>query len=197
MTIQLSNDFIVPAPIGDAWALLSDVPTVASCLPGATITSVDEFGRYSGSIGVKVGPISMKYRGTIEILDCNDEQHTIRLRGSGKDSSGAGTASATIELSAHSVGNETKASVTTNLDVTGRVAQFGASAMQPVAARMVDQFVANLGNKINPSSERTPAAKNFNSAPATAAMVGLVSLVVGIFWWRRKAHRVDLNRTSN
>lgn len=142
--MDLQNSFVVPANIETAWQTLLDVESIAPCMPGATLESVngDEF---SGNVKVKLGPVSMTYQGTARFVTKDEAQHRAVIEGNGRESRGTGTASAlvTAQLVAESE-QQTRVDVTTVLTITGKAAQFGRGVMQDVAGRLIDQFAGNL-----------------------------------------------------
>ena len=143
-TMDLTNSFTVPADIGTAWATLLDVEAIAPCMPGAKLDSVDG-DDFSGTVKVKLGPVSLTYGGDAKFLEKNQDKYVAVIEGTGKETRGTGTAKATVTttLVAES-DNVTRVDVATNLTITGKAAQFGRGVMQDVAGRLVDQFAKNL-----------------------------------------------------
>lgn len=155
--MDLQNSFVVPANIETAWQTLLDVESIAPCMPGATLESVngDEF---SGNVKVKLGPVSMTYQGTASFVTKDAAQHRAVIEGNGRESRGTGTASAlvTAQLVAESE-QRTRVDVTTVLTITGKAAQFGRGVMQDVAGRLIDQFAGNLESVLAASVTASPA----------------------------------------
>jgi uncharacterized protein len=141
--MELSNEFEVPVPIDEAWAILTDIERIAPCLPGAQLQEI-EGEHYRGIVKVKVGPITAQYKGQATMVEKDDEAHRALLQASGRDSRGAGNASANIEARLTAAGDRTHVSVVTDLTVTGKVAQFGRGVLADVSAKLLDQFVINL-----------------------------------------------------
>jgi len=145
MAMEMDHSFTVPVPPDRAWDVLLDVERIAPCMPGAT---VDEFDGevVTGRIKVKVGPVSLTYRGTAKFTERDPDARVIVLEASGKETRGAGTASATVRatLEPESGGEGTTASMHTTMNVTGRPAQFGRGVMIEVGSKLVEQFAQNL-----------------------------------------------------
>ena len=145
MAMEMDHSFTVPVPPDRAWDVLLDVEKIAPCMPGAT---VDEFDGevVTGRIKVKVGPVSLTYRGTAKFTERDPDARVILLEASGKETRGAGTASATVRamLESESGGEATKATMHTTMNVTGRPAQFGRGVMIEVGSKLVEQFAQNL-----------------------------------------------------
>jgi carbon monoxide dehydrogenase subunit G len=145
MAMEMDHSFTVPVTPERAWDVLLDVEKIAPCMPGAT---VDEFDGevVTGRIKVKVGPVSLTYRGTAKFTERDPDARVILLEASGKETRGAGTASATVRatLEPESGGEGTTASMHTTMNVTGRPAQFGRGVMIEVGSKLVEQFAQNL-----------------------------------------------------
>jgi carbon monoxide dehydrogenase subunit G len=149
MSMELDNSFTVPVPPDQAWDVLLDVERIAPCMPGATVDEVDG-DVINGRIKVKVGPVSLTYRGTAKFTERDEDSRTVLLEASGKETRGAGTASATVRASLQpdSSGDGTLVSMHTTMNVTGRPAQFGRGVMVEVSRKLVEQFAGNLSRLI-------------------------------------------------
>ena len=152
--MELNNDFEVAAPVDLVWAVLTDVERIAPCLPGAQLLEV-EGDEFRGVVKIKVGPITAQYKGAASFSERDDVEHRAVLRAEGRDTRGAGNAAAdiTAELEATDVG--TKVTVTTDLTVTGKVAQFGRGVMADVSKKLMGQFAENLSDLIAASGDET------------------------------------------
>ncbi|WP_181806517.1 SRPBCC family protein [Streptomyces shenzhenensis] len=150
--MELHHEFTVPVPVDEAWPALLDIERVAPCLPGAVVEDYD--GKtVTGSVKVKVGPVTVTYRGTAVFEEQDEEAHRIVLAASGRETRGQGTARATVTgtLTAHDDG--TAVSVHTDLTVTGRPAQFGRGVLSEVGDRLVGQFAACLAQRLGERRE--------------------------------------------
>ena len=152
--MELNNDFEVAAPVDLVWAVLTDVERIAPCLPGAQLLEI-EGDEFRGVGKIKVGPITAQYKGAASFSERDDVGHRAVLRAEGRDTRGAGNAAAdiTAELEATDVG--TKVTVTTDLTVTGKVAQFGRGVMADVSKKLMGQFAENLSDLIAASGDET------------------------------------------
>jgi carbon monoxide dehydrogenase subunit G len=145
--MELEHSFTVPVSEDRAWEVLLDVERVAPCMPGATLQSIDG-DVIHGSIKVKVGPISMTYQGTARFSERDPAAHVITLEATGKDTRGAGTASAKVRSTLDGKGAETHVVVHTSLNVTGKPAQFGRGVMTEVGGRLIGIFADNLAKML-------------------------------------------------
>jgi uncharacterized protein len=145
--MELEHSFTVPVPEERAWEVLLDVKRVAPCMPGATLDSV-EGDDIKGRIKVKVGPIAMTYAGTAHFTERDAQNHVIVLQASGKETRGAGTASASVRSTLQGQGDQTHVVVNTTLNVTGRPAQFGRGVMAEVGGKLIGIFASNLAEML-------------------------------------------------
>jgi uncharacterized protein len=148
MSMELDHSFTVPVPPDRAWEVLLDVERIAPCMPGATVEEFD--GEVvTGRIKVKVGPVSLTYRGTAKFTERDPDARVVVADASGKETRGAGTASATIRSSLEPSGEGTRVSIHTTMNVTGRPAQFGRGVIAEVGGKLVQKFAENLAQMIS------------------------------------------------
>jgi carbon monoxide dehydrogenase subunit G len=169
MAIELDNSFTVPVPPEQAWDVLLDVERIAPCMPGASVTSV-EGDEIEGQVKVKLGPLSLTYKGTAKFTDKDQASHTISIEATGKETRGSGTASATVQakLTPGDSAGQTLVSIHTSLNVTGKPAQFGRSLLPEVSGKLIQQFATNLEAMINADS----AAAEGTATPEAAGDAG-------------------------
>jgi len=190
--MELHHEFTVPVPVDDAWRTLLDIEGVAPCMPGATVEEYD--GKtVTGSVKVKVGPISVTYKGTAVFEEQDETAHRMVLIASGRETRGQGTARATVTGTLAERDGSTTVSVRTDLTVTGRPAQFGRGMMTDVGDRLISRFAQCLSERIvgpaAPTAEqpeevepldlfRTAGVPVAKRAAVGAAAVLVVALVV-------------------
>lgn len=145
--MQMQHHFTVPVPVDVAWPAMIDPEQVAPCMPGATLSSADG-NEFAGSVKVKLGPISLLYKGKGSFEEVDAETRKVVIDASGKDSRGNGTAAATVTLTLTPEGDSTSAQVDTDLKVTGKPAQLGRGLMTEVGSKILNQFAANLAEKL-------------------------------------------------
>jgi carbon monoxide dehydrogenase subunit G len=167
--VLLNNDFVVDVPADTAWTLLTDLERVATCLPGASLDGRDGEA-YVGGVTVKVGPISASFRGTARFVEQDDAAHAATISAAGKDPKGQAAANATIRARLEPEGpGRTRVLVDTDLDISGRMAQFGRGAIADVSARLMRQFAENLSTQIAAGS-LAPAGPAGPAAPASPSV---------------------------
>ncbi len=158
--MELQNEFTVSVPVEQAWTVLTDVERVAPCIPGATLEEA-EGEEYRGTVRLKVGPITVQYRGTARFVELDAPGTRAVLRAEGRETRGQGGASATISASLAPEKDATRIKIVTDLTVTGRVAQFGRGVLAEVSNKLVQQFVECLETTVlaTPSTAEAPAGQ--------------------------------------
>jgi carbon monoxide dehydrogenase subunit G len=172
--VELSNEFVVPVGVDDAWGLLTDVERIAPCMPGAELQEIDG-DEYRGIVKVKVGPITAQYKGKATFVEKDDASHKAVLRAEGRDTRGQGNANATITATLVPEGDGTRVTVVTDLAITGRAAQFGRGVMADVSTKLLGQFVSCLEKNVlaaGAPAEAAPAAEEAAAADEAPAEVG-------------------------
>lgn len=155
--MELHHEFTVPSSLADTWAAFNQLEDIAPCFPGATLTSV-EGDTFTGTVKVKLGPIAMLYSGTGEFLSRDEATHTVIIKAIGKDKRGNGTAGATVTAVMAADGDATTVSVSTDMNVTGKPAQFGRGVIQDISDKLLAQFVQCIISKAGaPDAEAEPA----------------------------------------
>lgn len=172
--MKLENEFSVAAPLDQTWSTLLDIERVASCLPGAKLESESSDGTYRGEMTVKLGPMTLSYKGTARLAEVEEDEHIAVLEARARETRGSGMATAMIrnQLTAGDEGT-TVVKVETDLNITGRPAQFGRGIMEDVSSRMLDDFARRLEREIVGGQARAAAAEadgdGDGSVPSTTA----------------------------
>ncbi|MGH3780783.1 MAG: SRPBCC family protein [Pseudonocardiaceae bacterium] len=163
--MKLEHRFTVPAPIDTVWRALLDPERVAPCFPGASITSAsgDEF---AGIVKVRLGPISLQYRGSGRFTDTDQAAHRTVIQATGTASGGQGTAAAKVHASLAENGEGTTVTVATDLTVTGKPAQFGRGLIEDVGGKIIGQFADCLSRSLGQQEEPAQVAEPLPSGPS-------------------------------
>jgi uncharacterized protein len=165
--VQLSNEFVVPRGVEETWNVLTDVERIAPAMPGAQLTGVED-GKYNGTVKVKVGPVTASYRGVASFRELDEANHHAVLDAKGKESTGRGQAAAVVTADLLPEGDQTRVKVTTDLTISGPLAQFGRGAIAEVSTRLLNQFVDNLKQTVLGSTP-PPAPGATSTGTATPA----------------------------
>lgn len=203
--MELENAFTVPGAPDDVFAVLLDLERVATCMPGATLTGRDG-DEYRGTLKLKVGPIGAAYEGSVTVAAVDRGERAATLRAAGKELNGQGGAQATVHARVDGNGEGSRVSVSTEVQIQGRAAQFGRGALAEVTQRVIDQFARNLEAQLvaagppsafpgRPQPAPPPPAETLDvlsvavppavrkAVPAAVAL--LAALVLGILVGRR------------
>ena len=164
--MEFDNTFEVTAPIDEVWKTLLDLERVAPCVPGAKVVEQTSDDAYKVEIKVKLGPISMTYKGDVEIVEADEAAHRAILRTNAREARGQGTAKATVEMQLTEEGGGTHGAIHADVSLSGRAASMGRGIIGDVSAKMIDTFAGNLAEMLAPAAESGNGA---GPAPATDA----------------------------
>jgi carbon monoxide dehydrogenase subunit G len=169
--MQLEYEFTVPVPASHAWTVLLDLERVVPCLPGAALTSYDGEA-FAGTVRVKLGPVNLTYQGKGRFVARDEDAGRVVIEASGREARGAGTAAATATMTLRSTADaaSTIVTVSADLSVTGRPAQFGRGMIADVGGRLVSQFADCLGERL--AESEPPAADVAANAAGGATAAG-------------------------
>ena len=183
MALQFEHSFVVKAPPARVWAYLTDPFRVAPALPGAAITEKIDDRTYAGTITVKVGPVSARYKGKVRFETLDPRTGTAEIAATGQDVSGRGGAD--MKMKSRIVerpGGESEVSVVSEVNVTGIMAQFGRGLMQDVSNQMFERFTEAMRAELEkPVAAESPAV---SPAAASAPPIEVSSVVLRqpVFW---------------
>jgi hypothetical protein len=166
---KLVNEFTVNRPIGETWAVLTDVERIAPCMPGAELKEI-EGDVFRGVVKVKLGAIATAFKGQAKFLELDEANRRVVLQGEGRDTTGKGNADALVTATLHEVGSDqTKVGIETELRITGKVAQFGRGIMGDVSKKLIAQFATNLNTMLDEGGSPAASGAAASSAAATTA----------------------------
>ena len=164
--MKFENAFVVQAPIDEVYAALLDVERVAPCMPGAEVVEKTGDDAYKVAIKVKVGPMSMTYKGDVQIVERDDAAKTATLRAKAKESRGQGTADAHVHMALAEEGDGTHATLETDVALGGRVAAMGRGVIADVSARLVQTFAGNLAEMLEGGGTAEPSSTTAPPSPS-------------------------------
>lgn len=164
--MELEHTFSIPVPVEKAWPVLLDVEKIGPCMPGASVDSVDG-DDFTGSVKVKLGPINLTYKGQASFIEKDEANHRAVIDARGRDARGNGTAAAKVTATLNGKGDTTEVKVVTDLNITGKPAQFGRGVMVDVGNKLIGQFADCLAGKLG--ADDTPAAAGTSTASAVDA----------------------------
>ena len=194
--MKFENEFVVQAPVDEVYAALLNVERVAPCMPGAEVIEQTGDDAYKVAIRVKVGPISMTYRGDVEIVERDETAKTATMRAKAKETRGQGTADAHVRMALSEEPEGTRGAIETEVQLSGRAAAMGRGVIADVSARLVETFAGNLatmlgGAREEAAAEPEPAPAAAEPAPSESSLpVG--EIVTGVVADRLSQPRVRL-----
>jgi hypothetical protein len=141
--MELNDEFEVPLPVAEAWAVLTDIEKIAPCLPGIWLRQV-EGDEYQGVVKVKVGPVTVSYGGVARYQLLDADAHKAVLEAQGRELRGQGNATALVTASLSPSTEGTRVQVVTALSVGGKLAQFSVDVMAGVSHKLLAEFARNL-----------------------------------------------------
>jgi carbon monoxide dehydrogenase subunit G len=211
--MEFENTFVVDAPVEKVWDLLLDVERIAPCMPGAQVLEQTADDAYKVAVKVKLGPMTMNYKGDVEIVDKDAVAHSATMRAKAKEARGQGTASASIRMALEPQDGRTQASILTEMQMSGKAAAMGQGVIKDVAATLTDTFAQNLAALVEapavaaapeggapppPPPPEEPAALDAGQIaasvaagrlrdPRTVAVVLFLILLIGVAIGRRRS----------
>jgi uncharacterized protein len=169
--MDFTNDFDVEAPLDRVWTAMLDVEQVAPCVPGAQILEQTGDDAYKVGIKVKVGPVTMNYRGNVEIVERDESSHRAVMTAKAREARGQGTATARVTMDLSGSDGQTHGTIATNLKLSGKAAAMGSGVVQEVSSKITEQFAGNLATMLTQKPEGDADA-GATPADAVAGTVG-------------------------
>ncbi len=191
MAIEIEERFTVQAPAAAVWAYLVDPRRVVTCLPGAELVEVVDERTFLGNVRVKVGALGLTYKGRVHLDEVDEAAHRVRMSGEGRESAGTGQARMTMQSDVVERGPvETEVVVRAQVDVVGRIVQFGRGMIVEVAHQLFQQLsscvAATLAAEAAAASAPSPALAKRPAVPQRAEAVRVIPLLLAAFWaWLR------------
>jgi carbon monoxide dehydrogenase subunit G len=156
---------------GRAWEILTDAERIAPCIPGAQLLSVDG-DDFTGAVKVKVGPITVQYKGNASFQEKDEMAHRAVIKANGKETRGQGNASAIVTAELKDEGDGTTCVLTTNLTISGKAAQFGRGVLADVSAKLIGQFAERLEADLLAGSATIPSGDAVDAPPVLSVAPG-------------------------
>ncbi|WP_262058896.1 SRPBCC family protein [Streptomyces sp. STR69] len=166
--MKIDNEFSVGVPVERAWQALTDLEALAPCMPGAELTGVDG-DVHRGKVRVKVGPMVSQFAGTARFVERDEAAHHAVISAAGKDMRGGGNASATVDARLRGEGTGTVVTVSTDLNISGRLAQFGSGMIKEISEKLFAQFVANVETQLLATQDQPEEVSTAEAEPVSVA----------------------------
>ncbi len=208
MAFKIAERFEVQAPVERVWKYLIDPASVVQCLPGAELLEVQDDRNFLGAIKVKVGPLSMSFKGKASFTEVNDETHTVRMVGEAREVGGSGSTKVTmVSIVTALEGGGSQVSVDSEINLVGRIVQFGRGMIEEVSRQMFRQFATCVKSRLETpeepkpeTAEASPSTPSSNppsveTKPVSAASVGFSALwaIIARFFRRLSGKTEEIN----
>lgn len=164
--MEFDNEFVVTAPIDEVWRAMLDVERVAPCLPGARVIEQTGDTAYKVAVKVKLGPMSITYKGDVEVVDQDESARRAVMSVKAKEARGQGVADATVEMGLAEDGRQTRGTIHSDVAVSGKAATMGQDVISDVSANLVERFAENLATMLGGGEEPSMAAEMDEPVPA-------------------------------
>jgi carbon monoxide dehydrogenase subunit G len=175
----INNDFEVAEPVAKVWEFFGDIPRVAACLPGATLTENLGDDKYGGQVAIRMGPVKLQFAGTAEITERDEAAKRIVVHAAGADQRGRGQAAMVVSATLSQAGTGTKVAVSQDLQLSGAAAQYGRGMISDVTAVLMRDFSANMANQIA-AAARGESGVQAAAAPAGGLAIGLRAALMAL-----------------
>jgi carbon monoxide dehydrogenase subunit G len=175
----INNDFEVAEPVAKVWEFFGDIPRVAACLPGATLTENLGDDKYGGQVAIRMGPVKLQFAGTAEVTERDEAAKRVVVNAAGADQRGRGQASMVVTATLSQAGSGTKVAVSQDLQLSGAAAQYGRGMISDVTAVLMRDFSANMANQIA-AAERGESVTQAAAAPAGGLAIGLRAALMAL-----------------
>ncbi|MEV4601984.1 SRPBCC family protein [Amycolatopsis sp. NPDC049253] len=176
----IRNQFEVAQPVDKVWRFFDDVPAVATCLPGAELT--EELGdeRYRGRVGVRLGPVSLKFDGVAAITSRDEDARRLVVDASGAEARGRGQAAMVVTATLARADVGTRVDFEQDLQVSGAAAQYGRGMIADVSSVLMRQFALNVQEAIARAERGETAEARHAAAPARGFTIGLQATLMAL-----------------
>ena len=199
MGFKIEERFEVQAPVERVWKYLIDPARVVECLPGAELLEMKDEHNFVGAIKVKVGPLAMSYKGNAKFTEVNEQTHQVRMVGDAREVGGSGqTKVSMLSTVSPAAGGGSEVVVTAEVELVGRIVQFGRGMIEEVSRQMFRQFSTCVKAKLEVVEEAAPTAvAETPVAPSETQAVAAAPLAFRAIWaiivrFFRKLFRRDL-----
>lgn len=186
--IEIANDFAVPAGPRAVYDFLLDLEQMGGCIPGGRLGPKGDDGSHPAEIVVKLGPMRFNYRGTVSLVDREEDDGRATLTADVREARGQGSAKASMEMRVEAEDNGARVVTRTEVELTGRAAQMGRGVIDDVAKRMVEDMAACVTRRLQttePAAAPAPAAPATPPAPpAVQKPIGGLRLTARVLWAR-------------
>ena len=182
MAFKIEEKFELNAPVDRVWKYLIDPAQVALCLPGAELLEEQADRTFLGAVKVKVGPVTMSYKGMVRFTEVDEQAHQVRLVGEGKEAGGGGSAKMTMASKVTAVPGGSLVEVTTEMELVGKIVQFGRGMIEEVSRQLFRQFSTCVKQRLETAEEESIVNDAEEAPPAESRAVSAAPLAMKALW---------------
>ena len=182
MKVELEKSFVINAAVADCWQLLSDIPRVATCMPGASITRVIDASHFVGLVMVSIGPMRLQFAGELELVMIDASARKLVLMATGTDKSGSSATMKLITVLVAKENHETLLNGHAEVTVNGQLAQFGSRMISPVSDVILSQFADHFRQKLLQPSTAAEVSEALEESEASEASEKPVLNASSLLW---------------
>lgn len=188
MSMKIENTFEVPLPIDQSWEMLLDIEGIAPCFPGARLTQVIDPQIYLGEVKVRLGPVTLTFKGRAEFEDIDPVKHIARVKAQGTDTQGRGGANALIDFALVPIDNGTRVTIYTDLNLSGSVAQYGRGVgmIKALADQIIAEFTKRLTAKLQEGTMQSDSPPEVEPVPLDLGNIGIRLIWNTLLRWVRR-----------
>lgn len=176
----ITNEFEVAQPIDKVWRFFDNIPAVAACLPGAELTEDLGNDRYKGRVSIRMGPVRLRFNGTADISDRDNDAKRIVVDAAGADERGRGQAAMTVTAQLNQASRGTRVGVTQDLQLSGAAAQYGRGMISDVSSVLMRDFAVNLQDGIARLDRGEQVQARPGASEASGLAVGLRAAMMAL-----------------
>ena len=183
MGFKIEERFEVQAPVERVWKYLIDPKRVVECLPGAELLEQQDEHSFTGAIKVKVGPLSMSYKGNAKFTEVNEQTHQVRMVGDAREVGGSGSTKVSMLSTVAALpGGASEVSVVADVELVGKIVQFGRGMIEEVSRQMFRQFSKCVKQHLEVAEDPQPSAASPPEAPPETKAVAAAPLAFRALW---------------
>ena len=183
MAFKIEERFEVQAPVERVWKYLIDPKRVVECLPGAELLEQQDEHNFTGAIKVKVGPLSMSYKGNAKFTEVNEQTHQVRMVGDAREVGGSGSTKVSMLSTVAAIpSGASEVSVVADIELVGKIVQFGRGMIEEVSRQMFRQFSNCVKQHLEVAEEPQPSATTPPETPPETKAVAAAPLAFRALW---------------
>jgi uncharacterized protein len=185
MPFKIEEQFEVQAPVQRVWEYLIDPVKVVVCIPGAELLESQDERTFVGAVKVKLGPMSMSFKGLMKFIELDEQARQARMVGEGREAGGAGSAKVTMLSKVTPLDSGgALVIISADVDLVGKVVQFGRGMIEEVSKQLFRQFSACVKHRLEVVSvaETAELKSTVNTPEPETESLSVAPLALQAMW---------------